>query len=168
MNQRMNYFKACQGNHSQLLFFILEIFTILRCLVAAIYCCQHDWVFTLSKVIVNGIMILWGETHCCLYLVLTKKSKVYENMIAEDFFFMFWKYKAIEEHFWFHKEPFSQRFFKEPSLSYLFIIWRTSQMTFCEQKGSSDVEGSLWNHLDKKFILWHREAPLFYECKNHY
>uniref|UniRef100_A0A672T3T7 Solute carrier organic anion transporter family member n=1 Tax=Sinocyclocheilus grahami TaxID=75366 RepID=A0A672T3T7_SINGR len=25
-------------------------------------------------------------------------------------------------HFWFHKEPFSQRIFKEPSLSYLFII----------------------------------------------
>jgi len=30
-----------------------------------------------------------------------------------------------------------------------------------KQKGSSDIEGSLWNHLDKKVILWHREAPLF-------
>ncbi len=30
-----------------------------------------------------------------------------------------------------------------------------------KQKGSSDVKGSLWNHLDKKVILWHREAPLF-------
>uniref|UniRef100_A0A672LD17 Kinesin motor domain-containing protein n=1 Tax=Sinocyclocheilus grahami TaxID=75366 RepID=A0A672LD17_SINGR len=28
-------------------------------------------------------------------------------------------------------------------------------------KGSSDVKGSLWNHLDKKVLLWHREAPLF-------
>uniref|UniRef100_A0A673MUE5 Rho guanine nucleotide exchange factor 25 n=1 Tax=Sinocyclocheilus rhinocerous TaxID=307959 RepID=A0A673MUE5_9TELE len=39
-------------------------------------------------------------------------------------------------------------FFKEPSLSYLF-------------KGSSDIKGSLWNHLDKQVLLWHREAPLF-------
>ncbi len=34
---------------------------------------------------------------------------------------------AIEEHFWFHKEPFSQRFFKE-HLSYLFIkflLWNS-------------------------------------------
>ncbi len=33
-----------------------------------------------------------------------------------------------------------------------------------KQKGSSDVKGSLWNHLDKKVLLWHREAPLFLEC----
>ncbi len=32
---------------------------------------------------------------------------------------------------------------------------------FVKQKGSSDVKGSLWNHLDKKVLLWHREAPLF-------
>ncbi len=67
----------------------------------------------------------------------------------------------LQNHFWFHKEPFSQRFFKEPSLSYLFIIWRTffnHKDTFVKQKGSSDVKGSLWNHLDKKVILWHREA----------
>ncbi len=66
-----------------------------------------------------------------------------------------------KNHFWFHKEPFSQRFFKEPSISYLFIIWRTffnHKETFVKQKGSSDVKGSLWNHLDKKVILWHREA----------
>ncbi len=30
-----------------------------------------------------------------------------------------------------------------------------------KQKGSSDVKGSLWNHLDKKVLLWHREAPLY-------
>ncbi len=30
-----------------------------------------------------------------------------------------------------------------------------------KQKGSSDVKGSLLNHLDKKVLLWHREAPLF-------
>ncbi len=30
-----------------------------------------------------------------------------------------------------------------------------------KQKGSSDVKGSLWNHSDKKVLLWHREAPLF-------
>ncbi len=30
-----------------------------------------------------------------------------------------------------------------------------------KQKRSSDVKGSLWNHLDKKVLLWHREAPLF-------
>uniref|UniRef100_A0A672K661 Si:dkey-238d18.5 n=1 Tax=Sinocyclocheilus grahami TaxID=75366 RepID=A0A672K661_SINGR len=49
----------------------------------------------------------------------------------------------------------NQRFFKEPSLSYLFI------KPFVKQKGSSDVKGSLWNPLDKKVLLWHREAPLF-------
>ncbi len=31
-----------------------------------------------------------------------------------------------------------------------------------KQKGSSDVKGSLWNHLDKiGSSLWQREAPLF-------
>ncbi len=30
-----------------------------------------------------------------------------------------------------------------------------------KQKGYSDVKGSLWNHLDKKVILWRHEAPLF-------
>ncbi len=30
-----------------------------------------------------------------------------------------------------------------------------------KQKGFSDVKGSLWNHLDKNVLLWHREAPLF-------
>ncbi len=30
-----------------------------------------------------------------------------------------------------------------------------------KQKGSSDVKGSLWNHLDKNVLLWYREAPLF-------
>ncbi len=65
--------------------------------------------------------------------------------------------------FWFHKEPFSQRFFKEPCLSYLFIVWRTffhNKEPFVKQKGSSDVKCSLWNHLEKKVLLWHREAPL--------
>ncbi len=33
--------------------------------------------------------------------------------------------------------------------------------TSVNQKGSSDVKGSLWNHLEKKFTLWNREAPLF-------
>ncbi len=32
---------------------------------------------------------------------------------------------------------------------------------FVKQKASSDVKGSLWNHLDKTVLLWHREAPLF-------
>ncbi len=59
------------------------------------------------------------------------------------------------QHFWFHKEP---------ALAFLFIIWRTCfhhKEPFVKQKGSSDVKGSLWNHLDKKVILWHRETPLF-------
>ncbi len=34
-------------------------------------------------------------------------------------------------------------------------------LPFVKQKGSSDVEASLWNHLDKKVLLWHREAPFF-------
>ncbi len=48
---------------------------------------------------------------------------------------------AIEE-----KEPFSQMFFKEPSLSYFLLIWRTffHHKAFVKQKGSSDVKGSLW------------------------
>ncbi len=35
-----------------------------------------------------------------------------------------------------------------------------------QQKGSSDVKGSLWNHLDKRVLLWHRKEPFFYvyEC----
>ncbi len=73
-----------------------------------------------------------------------------------------------KNHFWFHKEPFSQRFFKEPYLPYLFIIWRTffhHKEPFVKQKGSSDVKSSLWNHLDKKVILCHREASLFLRVK---
>ncbi len=68
------------------------------------------------------------------------------------------------DHFWFHKEPFSQSFFKKTSLPYLFIIWRTffhHKEPFVKQKGSSHVKGSLRNHLDKNVILWHRETPLF-------
>ncbi len=30
-----------------------------------------------------------------------------------------------------------------------------------KQRGSSDVKGSLWNHLDRKALLCHREAPLY-------
>ncbi len=55
-------------------------------------------------------------------------------------------------------------FFKEPSLSYLFIIGGTFfclKKSFVKQKHSSDVKGTLWNYLDKTVILWHREAPLF-------
>ncbi len=62
------------------------------------------------------------------------------------------------------EEPFSQRFYKEPSLSYLFIFRRTffrHKEPFVKQKVSSDVKGSLWNYLDKKVLLWHRKAPLF-------
>jgi len=53
---------------------------------------------------------------------------------------------------------------KDPSLPYLFIIRRTvfhHKEPFVKQKGSSDVKGSFWNHLDKKVLLWHRETPLF-------
>ncbi len=66
---------------------------------------------------------------------------------------MFFTAMPQKNHCWFHKEPFSQRFFKEPALSYLFIIWRTffcHKEPFVKQKGSSDDKGSLWNHLDKK------------------
>ncbi len=35
-----------------------------------------------------------------------------------------------------------------------------------KQKCSSDVKGSLWNHLDKHFILWDCEAPLFWYNEN--
>ncbi len=58
-----------------------------------------------------------------------------------------------KNHFWFHKEPFSQR----TSLSYLFIIWRTF---FHHKQAFVTQKGSLWNHLDKNVLLWHREAPL--------
>ncbi len=70
---------------------------------------------------------------------------------------------AIEEPFLVPKKNIQSRFFKEPSLANLSIIWRTFHYKepFVKQKGSSDVKGSLWNHLDKKVLLWHREAPLF-------
>ncbi len=64
-----------------------------------------------------------------------------------------------KNHFWFHKESFSQMFFKEhlflTNFYHLFltIIWRTffhHKEPFVKQKGSSDIKASLWNHLDKK------------------
>ncbi len=53
------------------------------------------------------------------------------------------------------------------SLSYLFIIWRTffhHKEAFVKQKGSSDIKGSLWNHLDNKVLLWHRELAQGLKC----
>ncbi len=49
------------------------------------------------------------------------------------------------------------------SLPYWVFSIKTVRLaeTFVKQKGSSDVKGSLWSHLDKKVLLWHREAPLF-------
>ncbi len=44
------------------------------------------------------------------------------------------------------------------------LIWRTffhHKEYFVKQKGSSDVKGSLWNHLDKKDCLWHHELSTF-------
>jgi len=68
-----------------------------------------------------------------------------------------------KNHFWFHKEPFSQSFFKEPSLAFYNLknLLSPQRKTFVNEKGSSDVKGSLWNHLHKQVILWHREEPLF-------
>ncbi len=54
--------------------------------------------------------------------------------------------------------------FKEPSLSYLFNNLKnllSPKERLVKQKGSSDIKGSLWNHLDKRVLLWHREAHLF-------
>ncbi len=78
----------------------------------------------------------------------------------------------MKNHFWLHQESSSQRFFKESSLSYLFVIWRTffqHKGPFEKQKGSSDGKASLWNHLDKKksysmsswstFIVWSAIGP---------
>ncbi len=53
------------------------------------------------------------------------------------------------------EEPFSQR----TPLSYNLKDLLSPQRSCCET-GSSDVEGSLWNHLDKKGSM-HHEAPLF-------
>ncbi len=59
-------------------------------------------------------------------------------------------------HFWFHKEPFSQNFFNEPSLYCLFIIWRTlfrHKDPFVKQKGSSEFKGSLWTIRQKYYSM---------------
>ncbi len=43
------------------------------------------------------------------------------------------------------------------SLSYLFIIWRTffrRKQAFVKQKGSSDIKGSLWNHVGSSMASW--------------
>ncbi len=88
--------------------------------------------------------VIYQDVQCIWYTLL--KIKVFQKVL-----------QAMPQinHFWFHKEL---------SLSYLFIIQRTffhHNEPFVKQKGSSDVKGSLWNHLDKKVLLWHREAPLF-------
>ncbi len=73
---------------------------------------------------------------------------------------------AIEEpYFWFYKEPFSQKFYEEPSISYLFIIRRTffhNKEPFVQQKSTSDVKGSLWNHLDKKKFFYGIVKQLYF------
>ncbi len=89
---------------------------------------------------------LHGADGICLEEILNhhEKKKVLQQVL-----------QAMPENnqFWFHKESFSQRLFKEPSLSYLFIIWKTffhHKEPLVKQKGSSDVKGSSWNHLHKK------------------
>ncbi len=54
-----------------------------------------------------------GEKQCSLNAFTLLKIKVLK---------MFFTAMPQKNHFWFHREPFSQRLFKEPSLAYLFII----------------------------------------------
>ncbi len=61
-----------------------------------------------------------------------------------------------KNHFLVAQRTYSQRFFKEPSLSYLF---KNLKNLLSPQR--TDVKGSLWNHLLKKVIPRHREEPLF-------
>ncbi len=96
-----------------------------------------------------------GQTWLTTYQYTILKIKVLKKVLYSD---------AIEETVLDHKEPFSQKFSQKPSLPYTFIIWRNvfyQKQPFVKQKGSSDVKGSLWNHLDRKVLLWHHEAPLF-------
>ncbi len=65
-------------------------------------------------------------------------------------------FNATEEPFLVAQRTYSQRFFKEPSLSYLF---QNLKNLLSPQR--TDVKGSLWNHLLKKVIPRHREEPLF-------
>ncbi len=52
-----------------------------------------------------------------------------------------------------------------------FLVEMSSSWTikgpFVKQNGSSDVKFSLWNHLEKKLLLWHHEAPLFIRVNHH-
>ncbi len=42
------------------------------------------------------------------------------------------------------------------------VLKRCYRITLFGSTKNHSVNGySLWNHLDKKVILWHREAPLF-------
>ncbi len=119
-----------------------------------------------NTVLIRISIIIWNRSNEILIgleIGILFKSLLY-TLLKIKVLKRFFTAMPQKNHFWFHKEPFSQRFFKEPSLSYLFIIWRTffrHKEPFVKQKGSSDVKGSLWNYLDKKVLLWHREAPLF-------
>ncbi len=79
--------------------------------------------------------VIFITNKICMLLKIKVLKKIFQAMP--------WK-----KNVWFHKEPF----FKEPSLPCLFIIWRT----FFRQQ-VKDAKGSLWNPLDNKVILWHRE-----------
>ncbi len=69
---------------------------------------------------------------------LTSLGKDASSLLKINVLELFFTAMPEKNHFWLHKEAFSQRFFKEPSLPYLFIIWRTffrQKEPFVKQKG---------------------------------
>ncbi len=69
-----------------------------------------------------------------------------------------------KNHFWFHKEPFSQGTLKNHSFLPFYNLKNllSHQITVCEnRKVLLMLKVALWHHLDKKVLLWHREAPVF-------
>ncbi len=63
---------------------------------------------------------------------------------------------AIEEPFLVPQRTIKSKVIQTTISILPFIIWRTffhHTEPFVKQKGSSDVKGFLWNHLDKKIIL---------------
>ncbi len=103
-----------------------------------------------SLYILKAITKLSGlHLFICIYTLL--KIKVLQKILHSD---------AIEEPFLVPQRTIKSKVIQTTISILPFIIWRTffhHTEPFVKQKGSSDVKGFLWNHLDKR---------LFYDIVN--
>ncbi len=130
-------------------FFIYLFMLIVNChssMYSDYNCCYEHWQFCMS------IKTYFIHTTCCCcgYCFYVKPEPSLHSEM---------------HHYWFLELIQLQTVNKERNISFL-PFYNLKDLirhkeAFVKQKSSSDVKASLWNHLEKKVLLWHREASFF-------